>query len=215
MYDANNTPARTRSSHYLRTGQLLPPEIFTSQKKNQLNAYEDDCLSHKKWNTYNFVDHYFNGNGRSINLANVGLFRDFLDASSVRNAIKEFQDRQILLAQQKSKNVCRDLARTGIIKTQANFTDKSNTTTDVTLNIFRLFSVGRSTFFRSANCTLDIDCVKRTIHLRGMLKYSIDDAFIDAADLRSSNLGNQEYEGGVPYKIMLNWRKSFSWRGKF
>ena len=33
MYDANNKPARTRLSYYLRTGRLLPAESFVSQNQ--------------------------------------------------------------------------------------------------------------------------------------------------------------------------------------
>lgn len=75
------------------------------------------------------------------------------------------------------------------------------------MDIFRLFSVGRSSFFRSARSVLDVDCLKRTIRLEGVLKFSIDDAFVDARDFRSKIPGNQEFEGGVPFKIVASWSR--------
>lgn len=215
MCDARNRPAQTQMSHYLRTGRLLPAEYFENHKSSQPAYGGDNFLSHKSWNTIDFWNHYKEASGRTINLVNVGLFREFLNTSSVSNAIEDFQNRQVSLAKQKSIDVCYKLERSEVTKTQVRFSDRKNTVTDVTMNVFRLFSVGKSTFFRSSQCTIEVDCVKRVIQLEGELKYSIDDAFIDARDFGNRTIGNQEFEGGVPFKIVVNWRKPFTWRGKF
>ena len=98
MYDQNNIPVRTRVSHYLRTGRLLPAEHFVTQKSDQ-SAYDDDnFLSHKSWTTLDFLDHYATGNGRTVNLANIGLLERFRNTSSIRRAVENFKAKQIKIA---------------------------------------------------------------------------------------------------------------------
>ncbi len=207
MYGQNNRPARTQVSHYLRTGRILPAEYFENHKSNRFDYGEDDSLSHKSWTTTDFIKHYFGGNGRTVDLANIGLLDRFRNSRSVSNAVDDFIDRKIRLAKQKAVEVCHRSERANSTIKYVAFSDRNNTVTDVTLDVLRLFSVGRSTFFRSARSVLDVDCAKRTIRLEGILKFSIDDAFVDAADLDSNEPGDQEYEGGIPYKIVANWSK--------
>ena len=215
MYDQNHKPARTQMSHYLRTGRVLPVEHFQSHKSNPSAYSEDEFLSHKSWTTYDFWKHYKTGNGKPIDLAHVGLLDSFQNSRSVRRAVDNFKDRQIKLAKQKSVQVCRKLKGEYPTIQYVAFSDRNNTTTDVTMDILRLFSVGGSTFYRSARSVLDVNCGKRTIRLEGILNFSIDDAFIDAKDIPNWIDGNQEFDGGVPYKIKASWSKKIFWRGKF
>lgn len=214
MYDTKNAPTRTRVSHYLRTGILLSAEHFVSQKSDQSAYIENDFLSHKSWTTRDFLDHYATGNGRTVNLANIGLLDRFRNTRSVRRAIESFKAKQIRLAKLKAVTVCRKLERTEATKTQVIFSDRDRTTTNVTQD-GPLLSVGGSTFTRSAQCALDVDCVKKTFRLEGLLKFSIDDKFVDAIDLFNKIPGNQDLPFSKPYKIIANWSDTFNWRGQF
>ncbi len=214
MYDQNHRPARTQLSHYLRTGRVLPAELFTSQKSSPLDNGEDDFLSYKSWTTRDFLDHYATGNGRTVNLANIGLLDRFRNTSSVRRAVESFKAEQISLAKQKAVAVCRKLERTEATKTQVIFSDRDRTTTNVTQD-GPLLSVGGSTFIRSAQCALDVDCVNKTFRLEGFLKFSIDDKFVDAIDFFNQIPGNQDLPFSKPYKIIANWSETFNWRGQF
>ncbi len=215
MYDTHNMPARTWLSHYLRTGQILPPESFECQKENQSNFNEKNFLSHKSWTTRDFWDHYFSGNGRAVDLASVGLLNRFQNSRSVRRAVNEFRDRQKQMARQKATAICRRVKRGDATIQFTAFPDRDDTVTDVTLDILRLFSVGRSTFFRSARSVLDVNCEKRTIRLEGVMNFSIDDAFIDAMDIPNMIRGDQDFEDAVPFKIIASWHENWVWGGRF
>ncbi len=205
MYDYTKEPARTRVSHYLRTGRILPAEHFGNQKSDKSVYGEDNALSHKSWNTIDFVKHYFTGNGKPINLANVGLLDRFRNSVSVRRAVDDFRNRQIRLAKQKAVEVCHKLKRTNATKTQVTFSDRNNSATDVTLDIFRLFSVGDSTFFRSAQNIVKVDCVKKTLQLETVTLFEIKDWFKDPGDIFDSTDDESEILGGQRYPIIANW----------
>ncbi len=48
MYDQNNMPARTRVSHYLRTGQIFPSESFEENKSSKGLSREQIILGLSK-----------------------------------------------------------------------------------------------------------------------------------------------------------------------
>lgn len=207
-------PARTQLSHFLRTGRVLPAEYFDNHKSNPPAYGNDDFLSHKSWTTRDFLDHYARGNGRTVNLAYVGLLDRFRNTRSVRSAIESFKTKQIRLAIQKSVEVCRRLERTEATKTQAIFSDQDRTTTNVRQD-GPLYSVGGSTLFRSARIAIDVNCVKRTLLLEGSLNFKINDEFSDALDSLNTISGDQDLPFSKPFKIIANWSETFNWQGSF
>lgn len=214
MYDTNNMPARTQMSHYLRTGQILPPENFTDHKSCQPAYGEDDSLCHKSFSTDDFIAHYFLGGGWPVNLGAIGLLDEFRNTRSVINAVNDFKERQIRLAIQKALGICRKLQKTKVTKTQVRFTDRDNTTTDVT-NDGALFSIGNSTFFRSSRCMADIDCSKKYLTIEGTMTYEIKDWFKDPGNIFNKPGGEREIPGGKPYPIVAEWQERLYWEGVF
>jgi len=212
MYDENNIPAPTQFSYYLRTGRLLPTECFGRHKAKK--SADDDLLSYKSWTTFDFLDHYATGNGRSVNLDNIGLLDRFRNSGSVRRAVEDFKAKQVQLAKRKAKEICRKLERTQATGTHIVFSDQDKTTTNVT-NDGPLFSIGRSVFFRSARSAIDVNCINETLRLEGILKFSIDDAFIDAIDISNMMRGDQDMPFSKPYKIIASWRETYNWKGQF
>lgn len=215
MRDYSGRPESTRMSHYLRTGRLLPANYCAHHKSHHPDYGGADFLAHKSWNTGDFIRHYYFGNGKPVNLANVGLFHEFRNSNSVKKSINEYKNRQIILARQKAGKVCQNVHHIEATNPHIKFSDRKNGIINVTENFWRLFSIGHSTFFRSAETDLYVDCERRDLHLEGMFTFSIDDAFIDARDLDNSIDGNQEFEGGTPFKIFIRWRERFGWKGSF
>ncbi|PCI33387.1 MAG: hypothetical protein COB54_03530 [Alphaproteobacteria bacterium] len=147
-------------------------------------------------------------------MANVGLLEQFRNSRSVRSAVESFKTKQIKLAIRKAVDVCRKLERTEANKTMVIFSDRDRTTTDVTQE-GPLYSVGGSTFYRSARIALNVSCINRTLHLEGVLKFEINDKFSDALDSLNKINGDQDLPYSKPYKITANWSETFNWRGTF
>lgn len=160
----------------------------------------------KAWTTADFVDHYFRGNGRTVNLASVGLLSHFRRHPSVMEKTQEFK---LILARQTEGPLSRQCIRDGGMQ-QVVVRDNDRTVTDVTGDILRLFSLGRSTFFRSGWAKAQAHCGTAKLLGQGRAKFSIQDKFEDVRDLRSNRSGNQEIILGKPYRIVTQWSEPFS-----
>ena len=202
MYDRNNRPARTQMSHYLRTGQVLPAEYFVNHKSNLEAHSEDDFLSYKSWTTQDFWNHYKGGNGRTIDLANVGLLGRFRRSRSVINIVNDFKNDQINLAIRHADNVYR--RSRGNARDKRQFSDNDTAITDVTWD-GNLFSVGNSTFFRSVRGTIEVNAPRNIVLLDGVMSFEIKDWFKDPFDI------GVEVNDAKKYKIIAKWQQALSW----
>lgn len=196
MYNQSNRPARTQFSHYLRTGRILPAEYFVDHKSCQSAYGEDNSLSYKSWTTRDFVEHYASGSGRTVDLAQVGLLDRFRNTRSVRNTIKEFEMRQMRIAERQANNIC---GRSQNSKTETTtFSDGDRTVTDVTRDA-PFFSVGNSSFFRSSRCSIEVNCSRRIIRLQGTMTFEIKDWFQNPLDI------GIELPKAKTYRITAKW----------
>lgn len=121
------------------------------------------------WSSADFVAHYYFGKGAAVDLADIGLAATFRNHPSVQKQVNDFI--QLVLAKPKSETYVRD-----------------ETVTDVTDTIF---SVGHSTFFRTAYCG-PAACG---------FTFSIRDWFRDPIS-KGIELG------GTPYRIDHQWTES-------
>jgi len=154
--------------------------------------------------TKNFVFHYYFGGGDPVDLSSVGLSNQFRNSASVRAAVNQFQ---ALLAKQGASYARSACAGKKSGTASASFVFASSTVTNVTQDDC-LFSVGQSTFFRSAACQLIADCCTKQFSMTCGSAFGIRDWFRDPL--------SSGYEGGgTPYQISTSWDESFTSGGAF
>ncbi len=160
--------------------------------------------------TPDFVLHYYSWSGTTIDLGAVGLLNTFEQSSSVRGAVQTFKLKVSSTARAKAKSLCKN-CDDGIKHTT--FSVNGKDTTDVTHEPC-LFSVGRSTFFEYAGCSLSVDCKTRTYPFSCGLNFSIRDSFQDPANI-TEKTGLPFEPWGRPYMITAGGSESFSGTGRF
>ena len=160
--------------------------------------------------TPDFVLHYYSWSGTTIDLGAVGLLNTFEQSSSVRGAVQTFKLKVSSTARSKAKSLCKN-CDDGIKHTTFGVNGKDYT--DVTHEPC-LFSVGHSTFFEYAGCSLSVDCKTRTYSFSCGLNFSIRDSFQDPADI-TEKTGLPFEPWGRPYMITAGWSESFSGTGRF
>jgi RHS repeat-associated protein len=150
------------------------------------------------WDWTDFVGHYFNGNGEPVDLDQIGLLDTFKQTPSVFLASEPYHF-DVMMAVAGAKNGLRCPNNTS-----TTISDSDTTTTDVTNEIF---SVGRSTFFRSYTCQINIKCCghkELCWSYSCSLNFAIKDWFRDPLDI------GIEVPGGTPYQINTSWTDSLS-----
>lgn len=165
--------------------------------KNPVNLIDPLGL----FGTSDFVNHYFNGNGTTIDLSAVGLLNAFMNSSSVRSAVNSFLTPVLNAAQQNAQSLCANCAK-GTKSTS--FSVQENTTTDVTGEP-DLFAVGGSTFFRSARCSVTANCSAKQYSYSCYQSFWINDSFSDPLDIGHVTGHDTEIPGGTPYGITASW----------
>lgn len=151
-----------------------------------------------------FVAHYYGGSGTAIDLSDVGLLDDFRN-SSVKNHVEDFKRILRRAGANRARSLCGG-RKSGTAYSV--FSVSSNTVTNVSFDSMCLFSVGASTFFRSATCFLTADCCARTYSLSCGAAFGIRDKFEHPL--------NMPFEvGGVPYAINASWAEQISASGSF
>lgn len=154
-----------------------PIQMMTCEDVVQLRAEAKSAVRQTQaplqggtpWGWSEFVGQYYAGNGAAVDLGNVGLGMTFRSHRSVQNAVNSF----IALA---------------LAKPEPTFHLRDSTVTDVTDTIF---SVGHSTFFRTAT----------GIPTACGFHFSIRDWFRDPVSLGIEL-------GGTPYPINFAWTES-------
>lgn len=154
--------------------------------------------------TLDFGSHYYSGGGSPIDLAAVGLLPSFRSAGSVQIATDDFKHSIQETAETKARSLCGRCDK-GEKSTNLSMNDK--TVTDVT-NEPDLFAVGHSTFFRSGQCSITVNCSTRTYFYYCSTNFSIRDWFKDPL-----NMGIEV--GGTPYPINADWTEGVSGVGSF
>ncbi len=150
------------------------------------------------WGNRDFVEHYFgrgflNGDwlmpGTSVDLSEIGLLGTFRGAKDVVAKVDEFYALVEKAVERRITQMrCGDW--TG-------FSLKKNTVTNVTREIF---SVGRSTFFRTASCIVRSVCQTPCCWSYSCtLSFGIKDRFEDPLDM------GYEVVGGTVYGITASW----------
>jgi RHS repeat-associated protein len=153
--------------------------------------------------TADFLYLYTHGFKGTLELGAEGLLDTFENAASVRSSIEFFKIRIRAAAAEKAKSLC-------------NQCDKSTKSGSFTLNDWSitdvrhepcLYSVGHSQFFRSANCSVSVDCEAKTFSFNCSLGFKIRDWFRDPLGIGM--------ELGTPYRINADWSQDFSGSGGF
>jgi RHS repeat-associated protein len=155
--------------------------------------------------TQDFVNHYFYGSGQTVDLGAVGLLAAFQNAASVRSSVNSFKDKTKSAAEAQARSLCPQCTN-GTQSASFNLDDRDVTNVR---NEPCLYSVGNSTFFRSANCGVTANCDNRTYSYGCSLGFNIRDWFRDPLDI------GVELPGGTPYRITAGWSDSVSGSGAF
>lgn len=159
------------------------------------------CDTKARWNTADFIRHYFFGRGQTVDLAAVGLLDAFRNHPSVASAVSRFKVRLLVDAEKRAQRHCRQSTRP--ISQGYSVTDRQST--NVRNDILGLYSVGGSLLGFRAQCALDIKRETQLFRLNARVDVNLDDAFVDAIDITNTHPGNQDVSGGHPYAIRAHW----------
>jgi hypothetical protein len=118
------------------------------------------------------------GGGAYIELGSVGLGAAFEDSPSVEASVSEFNQSVREEAKAAASAACSSCSGSGHSRVDADFSISNLGSTDVTLD-GDLFSVGRSTFARGANCRVSVDCKSGRYRYDCTATFSISDEFTD------------------------------------
>ena len=153
---------------------------------------------------FSFVDHYYTGGGRTIDLANVGLLSAFQNSGSVTTAVGMFHLGLGGKAKEKASSLC-DGCDTG---TKVDSFSASDTVGTNVTQVLGLFSIGNSSFFRKGNCQIMANCDNKSFTYQCSSNFSIRDWFRDPLDIGVE-------VGGTPYRINADWTTNSSGCGSW
>jgi RHS repeat-associated protein len=158
------------------------------------------------YGTSDFVLHYCLGGESPIDLGAVGLLGAFQNSASVSNSVGAFKEMARATAKMKAQSLC-GICDKGTKTSTFNLKDPDITNVR---NEPDLYSVGNSTFFRSAQCSVSSNCSDKTFNFTCSLNFSIRDWF-------RRPLGENVPEVPLckPYRINANWSDSVSGSGAF
>jgi len=122
-----------------------------------------------------FVKHYFNGNGKPVNLRDWGLGKKFENTKSVKKEVNDFMDE---VKNGDFNSMCIEI----------------DSTTNVTWD-GELFSVGGSSFFRYADCENGV-CIGH---------FKIMDKFADPLDIGIELPFSKKYNINYEFMIIFNY----------
>jgi RHS repeat-associated protein len=149
-----------------------------------------------------FVGNYFSSDPRPVDLGSVGLLGDFQNSSSVTSLTSGFREQTAgaAAAADKARIMCANCDQ-GTRKANFSFSENKDNrpTSNVTWESAALFNVGKSSFFRSAQCMVVANCKTRRFMYSCGLSFSIKDKFSDPIDIGA------ELPGGSPYPITASW----------
>jgi len=193
--------------HYLRTGQrILPAESSIPQHKKDKNR---ESLRRFIIATFGrphekLVDHYFYQNGQTYNLVSQGLLKYITRSRAFKRAKSRFIKDIRLTLKEEARKRCEKQPANANLKFNKRFKDR--TPIDFTLEFF---SLGNSYLNIEASSSVDVNCHLREANLTAKLSFKINDEFIDAADFFDLREGNQEFEGGTPFKMVAHWSETY------
>jgi RHS repeat-associated protein len=163
------------------------------------------------FDTTDFVQRYFFGGGAPVDLGQVGLLQRFRSSPSVSNSTSAFESSVLAEAARRAEQMCNVCTPTGY--PASTFQTRDRAATDVT-EAGPLYSVGRSSLFRSANCFISPNCASRTFTYSCTLGFGIRDQFADP--LRGQETFGRPFEvGGTPYPINGAWNQTSTGSGRF
>jgi RHS repeat-associated protein len=196
----NSTLARWMS----RDTESPEPNLFAYVENNPTN-YTDPS---GRFGTWDFVSHYFYGNGTEVNLGDFGLGKAFQHA--VRDTIQQWNEKLANKLKARAKSIC--AGATGIRSLDLPISEYPNPVTNVGSGggVFNdLFAVGNSGLFRKAQCHLVADCCHHNFRAECENHFYIIDWFKDPL-----NLGI-EIPGGTIYPITYGWYQDVTISGPF
>jgi hypothetical protein len=184
----------------------LPPGEVGFTKKNY-HQWRDK-LQYLPGKTQEFMDHYFEKNGRLLDLSQLGLLDTFKNAESVRDA------RAVLATFAHDK--ARDATRTMLSQCVPSMSITGSSTAYPNV-VFEIFSVANTTL--NMHYSIALTAKKdpgvpsylghyANITYKGKLTFSLKDEFSDVVDTFNMIKGQEndiELPGGVPYPITAGW----------
>jgi RHS repeat-associated protein len=163
-----------------------------------------------------FVGRYIGGNGAPVDLGAIGLGPTFENSSSVVAQTAVFNALAAARARREAKGAC---ANCNDGSRSLPFTMERTSLRGGTSVRFDpgLFSVGRSSFFASASCFLDVDRISHRYSYRCATQFSIDDVFTDPFDIEDSVRGIPGYdpEFASPFPIKHSFARRTAGGGRF
>jgi len=153
--------------------------------------------------TFDFVKRYYSGGG-TLDLGAVGLLGAFQNSASVQGSVNSFKSKVQMAAAAKAGTLCKECDKGS---KSGSFGLADTAETNVTGEPC-LFSVGKSTFFRSASCNVSADCNSKTFSFSCSTSFKIRDWFRDPLDVGIE-------VGGTPYRINADWSSNVSGNGSF
>lgn len=157
-----------------------------------------------------FLGNYFSPNPEPVDLGSAGLLGDFQNSSSVSALTNGFKGQAAAAAADKARTLCSNCDQ-GTRKANFSLSEGKNNrpTSNVTWESAALFNVGKSSFFRSAQCMVVANCKTRRFMYSCGLSFSIKDKFADPLDIGA------EIPGGSPYPIAASWTSQTGGSGGF
>lgn len=200
------------------TGRYISPDPIPIGTRSEVNPFVyargnpvrlKDALG--LFCTGDFVNHYFTGGGRPIDLGAVGLLTNLQQSVDVRAAVFAFRSQSQPRAQGFAGRLCSGRncgSQSGMFSFGGQY--------DIDLtNEPCLFSVGNSRLGATGLCSVNADCSNRNYSFCCGLGFGTTDYFIDALDIFDWFPGNQDVPGASPFIIHGHWSEAICGSGRF
>jgi RHS repeat-associated protein len=155
--------------------------------------------------TSDFVDHYFTGKGKPIDLATVQLLGVFRNSPSIKSATASFKQQVEAATRSSVKTACDGPCSAGWSANPAFGLNVQNRyPTDVT-DVNCLFALGNGHLAGAAPCKIFSSCSFRIFCVSCNLSFKYRDTFKDPVDIFDWFKGEFEIPGAKTYPIIADW----------